>query len=171
MEQKLTGARLGLKPDKTLPDFYFEQFTQLQATAGLALLETVSDGDAKRIANVEEIRQALTDFERPFPRKLDGARNVYWQFVIYPPDEATTRKMLAKNGIDTATTNLSLISELGIYGECEVDCPNAEYVKHHGFFVPGYGRLSRRDVARIKRVLRNVFAQADQTSASAAPVA
>jgi dTDP-4-amino-4,6-dideoxygalactose transaminase len=63
------------------------------------------------------------------------------------------KQILARHGVDAATTNLSLISGLGIYPEYERTCPVAEYVKNNGLFVPVYPDLRQHDVERVKRAL------------------
>ena len=136
---------------------YFEQFTPLQAEAGLAMLGKVEVEDAGRIANVEKIKGSLPQRGDPWPRTLEGCRNVYWQFVVYLSDRRKIERALEKRGIDTGTTNLSLISGLGIYPEYETSCPNAEFVKHHAFLVPVYPRLSARDLERVGNALREVI--------------
>ena len=157
LEQRLTGARLGLKPAGELPEEYFERFTKLQAEAGLTMLRRVDEEDAGRILNVEEIKRSLPEHARPWPQLLDGCRNVYWQFVVYLPDGEKAKKSLARRGVDAGTSNLSLISGLGIYTEYERSCPNAEYIKNHAFLIPAYRRLSRRDLRNVKRALREVI--------------
>lgn len=161
LEQRLTGARLGLKPVSELAEDYFEEFTWLQAQAGLAMLDTVEEEDARRIGNVESIREACRQQLERFPRSLAGAENVYWQCMVYARDEEKVRSALARRGIDTGTTNLSLVCGLGIYPEYERRCPNAEYVKRNALYVPVYGRLTRRELERIQEALRDALS-ADQ---------
>jgi len=159
VEQIITGARVGLKPASSLSEAYFEQFTGLQAKAGLAMLKKVGEEDAKRIANVENIKRSLPPCGQPYPRTLDGCRHVYWQFVVYPPDGVKFKKMLARRGIDTGATNLSLIPQLGIYPEHERPCPSGEYVKRNAFFIPAYGRLSDRDLEKVQAALREALCE------------
>lgn len=158
MEQKLTGARLGLKASPQLPDECFEQFTERQARVGLALLDSVESQDRQRIQNVEMIKAAVPDHAGAFPGCAKNGRNIYWQFVIYPPDRRSVQEFLERQGIDSGTTNLSLVSSLGIYPEFERPCPNAEYVKQTAMFIPAYPRLSRSDVKRVGRALSRAFA-------------
>lgn len=86
-----------------------------------------------------------------------GARNVYWQFAVFPPDKEKFQKVLARHGVDTGTTNLSLVCSLGVYPEYERGCPVAEYVKHNAVYVPAYPRLSKRSLGRVKHALELAF--------------
>ncbi len=148
-EKALTGARQNLKPDTVLPEEYFEQFTQAQAEAGLAMLEKVEREDAKRISNVAELRRPLVALGEPCARTIKHGRSVYWQFVVFAPDAARFRKALASRGIDTGTTNLSLVCGLGIYPEYEKKCANAERVKNNAMYIPIYPRLGGRVLEHI----------------------
>lgn len=148
-EKSLTGARLNLEPDTVLPEDYFEQFTPAQAEAGLAMLEKVESGDIKRISNVAKLRRPLMELDELCTRTHGDGRSVYWQFVVFAPDSERFRKALASRGIDTATTNLSLVCGLGIYPEFERKCPNAERVKNNAMYIPVYPRLGERALQHV----------------------
>ncbi|KUH75795.1 hypothetical protein AU184_15550 [Mycolicibacterium novocastrense] len=147
--QALTGARLNLKADSVLPEEYFEQYTSAQAQVGLAMLDKVEKEDAKRIANVEALRRPLIDLGEPCARIEKQGRSVYWQFVVFADDPERFRKALARRGIDTGTTNLSLICGLGIYPEYEKWCPNAERVKTNAMYIPVYPRLGESSLNHV----------------------
>jgi perosamine synthetase len=148
-EKALTGARLNLKPDTVLPEDYFEQFTWAQAEAGLAMLEKVERQDDKRISNAAELRRHLMALGEPCARTIKNGRSVYWQFVVFAPDAERFRKTLVHRGIDTGTTNLSLVCGLGIYREYEKKCPNAERVNNNAMYIPVYPRLGERALKHI----------------------
>ena len=151
--EALTGARQNLTPDTVLPEEYFEQFTTAQAEAGLAMLEKVEREDQKRISNVSELRRPLMALGEPCARSIKHGRSVYWQFVVFAADPERFRKALARRGIDTATTNLSLVCGLGIYPEYEKKCPNAEHVKSNAMYIPVYPRLGE---ASLKHVIEAI---------------
>ncbi|OBF18233.1 hypothetical protein A5725_21380 [Mycobacterium kubicae] len=147
--QALTGARQNLKPDTVLPVDYFEKFTSAQAEVGLALLEQVQRGDVKRISNAAALRAALMELGEPCARAIKYGRSVYWQFVVFAPDPERFRKALVSRGIDTGTTNLSLVCCLGIYPEYEKKCPNAERVKNSAMYIPVYPRLGQKALRNV----------------------
>ena len=153
----MTGARLGLVPDRTLPDSYFEQFTWLQAVAGKAAMPEVESGDEGRIANVTALRNVLAKSGNAIGETLPGARSVYWQFVVFSSQPGRFEQIMASEGIDTGTSNLSLISGLGIYPEYERACPNAEFVKKYGMYVPINPRLTPRDLENIRGALEQAL--------------
>jgi dTDP-4-amino-4,6-dideoxygalactose transaminase len=148
-EKALTGARQNLKPDTVLPDDYFEEFTWAQAEAGLAMLAKVEREDDKRIANAAELRRSLEALGEPCARTGNNGRSVYWQFVVFASDAERFRTALASRGIDTGTTNLSLVCGLGIYPEYEEKCPNAERVKNNAMYIPVYPRVGERALKHI----------------------
>lgn len=166
LQKKLTGARLNLKPDAILPAPYFEQFTSAQAEAGLAMLAKVEREDCERISNVNTLRETLVGLGEPCARVIKEGRSVYWQFVVFAQDADRFRKALARRGIDTGTTNLSLVSGLGIYPEHEKKCQNAERIKHNAMYVPVYPRLD--DSAR-KHIALAIVDTLKEEGASAAP--
>jgi len=157
MAQRMTGARLGLVPDRTLPDSYFERFTWLQADAAKAAMPAVKGGDERRIANATELQTALSKNGNPIGVTLPGARSVYWQFVVFSPQPTRFEQILVREGIDTGTSNLSLISGLGVYPEYKKACPNAEFVKTHGMYVPINPRLTARDLERVTGALERAL--------------
>ncbi len=157
MAQRMTGARLGLVPDQTLPGSYFEQFTWLQADAGKARMPEVEAGDARRIANASALQRVLAKIGARSCAVLPEARSVYWQFVVFSPEPARFEQILASQGIDTGTSNLSLISGLGIYPEYERACPNAEFVKTNAMYIPINPRLTARDLERIEGALQQAL--------------
>ena len=151
LEARATGARLGLQAaDELGPEFY-ERMTERQARTGLALLGSVEDSDQQRITNAEAVRASLDG--EPYPIAQPEAQNVYWQCMLFCSDPVGVKQILARHGVDAGTTNLSLISSLGIYPEYEHSCPVAEYIKNNALFVPVYPNLRLRNVERVKRAL------------------
>jgi dTDP-4-amino-4,6-dideoxygalactose transaminase len=153
LEKKLTGARQNLKPDKILPADYFERFTWAQAEAGLAMLGKVEREDEARVSNVTDLRRALSGSSELFVRELKDGRNVYWQFIVYAKNPDAFRKALARRGIDSGSTNLSICSGLGIYPEYEKKCPNAELIKHNAMYIPVYPRIGKRTLEHIEKAI------------------
>jgi dTDP-4-amino-4,6-dideoxygalactose transaminase len=151
LEAKATGARVGLQAVDELGPEFNERMTERQARTGIELLGSVEENDRRRIAHANEVRDSLDG--EPYPVALPEAHNVYWQCLLYCSDPVGVKRILARHGVDAATTNLSLISALGIYPEYERACPVAEYVKKNALFVPVYPNLRRRDVERVKRAL------------------
>lgn len=159
-EKKLTGARLNLKPDTELPGDYFEQFTWAQAEAGLAMLKKVEEEDSQRIANAATLRQALAHLGEPCARAIKEGRSVYWQFVVYAQNAERFRKALARRGIDTGNTNLSLVSGLGIYPDYEKKCPNAELIKNNAMYIPVYPRLGESALKHVAASIAEALEEA-----------
>ena len=159
--KKILGSRQDLKAHAELPAYYFERFTSFQAKVADAMLTSVSTNDAVRMTNADQLRRSLVPFGEPFARSQPETKNVSWQFVVFPIDKQKFEDVFAANGIDTGTTNLSLVNALGIYPEYEDRCPAAEHIKLNAMYVPAYPRLSNRDVAKISRALQLAFDESD----------
>lgn len=157
-ERRLLGMRMRHQRLDSLPDSWFESLTELQAGAGLERLERLDAEDQKRRSNVARLREGVEGFAAVTPVELPPARNVYWQCVLLAPHAGRAVDILTRHGIDTGTTNLNLVSGLGLYPEFEMPCPNAERVKRDGLFIPAHHRLSEGDLRRVERGLAEVLA-------------
>lgn len=153
MAKKMTGGRVDLKAETVLPAEWFETFTSVQAQAALEKINSVENEDSQRITNVEHLRNSVRWLEGNCSKQIDKAQSVYWQFVIYARDLEGFQKYLADHGIDSATTNLSLLSSLEIYPEAMTLCQNAEFIHKNGVFIPVYPRLTQPEVIHIADVL------------------
>jgi len=151
LEAKVTGARLGLQAASQLGPEFSERMSERQARVALELLGNVEDADRLRIANTLAVRASLDG--DPYPVALAEAYNVYWQCLIFCNDPDSVTQILARHGVDAATTNLSLVAALGIYPDFERHCPIAQYITQNALFVPVYPSLRQRDMGRVKRAL------------------
>lgn len=151
--QILTGARLDLKPELTMPKEWVEAFSSFQAEVAMKILPSIKNNDQKRIENVNYLKNSLKKVIR-FPEGSLSANNVYWQFAIYVDNVNQFEEYLAKHGIDCSTSNLSLVSDLDIYFKFKKNLPNASYLKRNGVFIPAYPTLSEKDLKKIISVIK-----------------
>lgn len=168
LHQKLTGARLGLKPVEEFPEEWNDQYTELQAETGLRHLELVEERDRERIDNVHWYFDSLSPQARErLVQGHNGTKNVYWQLPIIVKDSEAFIKFMASRGIDTGSSNLSLCSQLDIYPQWVKETPNAAALKNRGMFIPIYGSLTQTQKQHIVNTINDYFnlyeTQSEQT--------
>jgi dTDP-4-amino-4,6-dideoxygalactose transaminase len=139
---------------KALPALWFRRYTSLQARVGRERISKVEAIDRDRVAHVDFLKAEVP--QAPFPRTTPSSRNVYWQLILPVPDAYAAQQVLAREGIDSATSSLELISALTAYPN-DAPMPEAERLYHHGLFIPCFPNLSPRDMQRIARALQPMF--------------
>ncbi|HVZ80105.1 MAG TPA: DegT/DnrJ/EryC1/StrS family aminotransferase [bacterium] len=139
---------------KALPDLWFRRYTSLQARIGKERLPWVEAIDRSRVAHVDFLKRHCPG--APFPATTPVSRNVYWQLILPVPDARAAQRALAREGIDSATSSLELISDLPDYPNA-APMPEAERLYHHGLFIPCFPHLTDEDMERIAGAVRSLF--------------
>ena len=86
---------------------------------------------------------------------MPGQQHVYWQFIVYVTDFSSAREVLAKNGVDCATTSLVLLTDLPKYpGQRET--PSAYRLYHCGVYLPCYHQLRDSEIERVGEALKEL---------------
>ena len=129
-----------------LPAAWFTAYSSFQAEVGLKLIEKVKRENETRIKNVEYIKENVASMK--FPELVAGAKNIYWQFVIYFDEPFEAQSVFIGEKVDTSTTSLVLISSLTEY-PYQGDTPNARRLFDNGLFIPSYPGLSMQDIDRV----------------------
>lgn len=135
-----------------LPRAWFHRYSSVQAALGLELLAHVAEGDARRSAHVERLKELLRGTPLHFPRGAEGAKNVYWQFVVPVRDARRAQRALHAHGIDTSTTSLTHIAALP-KSPYRGETPRAHAIHDNGLFIPAYPGLTDDDVRYIAATL------------------
>lgn len=159
LELALTAGPQNHKPTRKLAPDAFERLSARQARAGLAVLPAVARGDEIRRANNAQLQTALRSAGARYPQGAPGGRHVYWQSVVDVEDASMVQAALARWGVDSGTTNLPLIAELGVYPEYERPCPTARRVKESGLYVPAHVRVGSRGLRRVAAALVAVLGE------------
>jgi dTDP-4-amino-4,6-dideoxygalactose transaminase len=160
--KKILGARLNLKPIKSMPTDWTYRFTTLQAKRGLKQLKLVDKLDKDKIKNVNYFRKNIDPkFLQLLPKELKKSKNVYWQYPIYIKNTDEFLKFMVQNNIDIGTTNLSLCSYLNIYPEYKNETKKAYIVKNNYFFVPLYQGLKEKQIKRIVKTINEFLENQD----------
>jgi perosamine synthetase len=145
------------EPVTEIPADWFHAIDPFQCKIGFELLHAVGENDEIRIANVQWIKKRLdgTGIEIEFPEAREDSKCVFWQFVFYPKDPMKAQDKMHSCHVDTATTSLSLISQMNGY-PCRRNTPIAEKIHRNALFIPAFPSLSENDLHRIVNVLNRI---------------
>lgn len=149
VEDAISGANTPGAGTGELAPEAFERLSAHQARVGLAVLPSVEPGNEQRRRDAERLRGALRGLGCSVPQGAPAGVHVFWQTVVVVDDPAGFQRALARLGIDTAPTNLPLLSDGGLYPDVAKSCTVAERIKQRAFYVPMNNRMSRRDRARV----------------------
>lgn len=159
LELALTAGPQNHEPTSELGPDAFERLSARQARAGLDVLAAVARGDETRRANNAQLQTALRSVGARYPLGAPGGRHVYWQSVVDVEDASTVQAALAQWGVDSGTTNLPLIAELGVYPEYERPCPAARRVKESALYLPAHVRVGARGLRRVAAAIVAVLGE------------
>lgn len=134
-----------------LPRLWFCRYSSLQARIGLEHLDQVAADDQARIANAEFVKAQCGSGAFPVPPK--DSQNVYWQLLLPVPDALQAQALLAKQGVDSATSSLELVSALEDYPN-RADLPEASKIYRDGLFIPCFPHLHASDMRRIASAVK-----------------
>lgn len=149
---RFTGAR-STQPLEQLPQAWFRRYTSVQARVALAELPRVRSRDERRTSAVDRMVAESGISDRP--SGMPGQQHVYWQFIVYVTDFSSSREVLAKNGVDCATTSLVLLTDLPKYpGQRET--PSAYRLYHCGVYLPCYHQLRDSEIERVGEALKEL---------------
>ncbi len=149
---KQTGSR-NKQVLTTLPKLWFCGYSSLQARIGLKKLPISRNEDVERINNVNLIKKNIGT--NKFPLTNYNSSNVYWQLILLASDAKIAQDSLAKDGIDSATSSLELLSGLNNYPN-QTELTNAKKIYNDGLLIPCYPGLTRKDINRISNSLDKI---------------
>lgn len=151
--ETLSGAEPERRARDRLPLGAYERFTSRQAVIGLRQLREVPGTDSVRHANAVAVRSTLESLDASTPAGCPGARGVDWQTVVVVDDPDRFTTLMARNGVDVATTNLILLPESSVEADPGA-FPVAHRIKYRAMYVPTHPRLSAGDLRRVATGLR-----------------
>ena len=139
-----------------LPDYYFEDITEIQCKMISQQLDNLNDRIKKRIIKVSKVIEIgqKTLGERIFPISFNECGNcihTFWQLVI-PVDNLTmARDALFSLGVETGATNLmNLAEELGI------ELKSAKRLKENFIFIPIHEKVPMKIYKQIFICLKEI---------------
>ena len=152
---KMTGDRNKF-PEKELPTSWFNQFSSLQASIGLKMIEKVSKNDSYRIGCAREVIESVG--KEYFAEDGDN-NNVYWQLIFVVQNTDHFQKFCLNRGIDIATSSLLLVSDLQNY-QGRKQLGNASNLYNKGCLIPCNYRLKPTERKRLTNVLEDYIEEA-----------
>ena len=152
---RFTGSR-SVDPLTQLPTAWFRRYTSLQARTALVELPKVVSRDSARRAAVDFVVSSSGVTDRPYGHP--GQHHVYWQFIVYVREFASAREVLAKHGVDCATTSLVLLTDLPRYPG-QRPTPWARRLYELGVYLPCYHQLRQSELRRIAEAVSELVRQ------------
>lgn len=133
----------------TFPKQYYEKFSSFQANVGQLTLDLVDTYDKKRLGNIKYIVE-----EKNINNKK---QNIYWQYLYVDEnkDSKKTLEIFQKHKIDTSNPSLPLLSDHQIFKQ-KFNCESAKTILSHGYFIPSYHKLKRKDINRVKKLYEDL---------------
>lgn len=145
---KMLGGR-EQTPIKSLPKFWFQKYTSIQAEAGNKFLKKLDIDDEKRINFAKMLKIEFKD-TISFPRVNENNKDVYWQLLAYSKNPKVTQKKLIKKGIDVSSTSLLMLNKLSAYGY-NIYLKNVEKIYNNSLFIPCFSKLKKCQLENIKK--------------------
>ncbi len=143
---------------------YNYRMTNLQAAVGLAQTEQLSRFVEMRRANAALYNRLLASIPGiTTPPEAAWATNVYWMYGILVDEKAygmnrdQLRAALAANGIETRTFFIPMHCQPVYFGAFRGQrFPYAEDLCRRGFYLPSASSLTRAEIERVVRTIRQV---------------
>ncbi len=140
------------------------RMTNLQAAVGLAQTEQLNHFVALRRANAATYNQLLADIPGiTTPPEAAWATNVYWMYGILVDEREfglnrdQLRAALAANGIETRTFFIPMHCQPVYFAAFRGQrFPYAEDLCRRGFYLPSASSLTRAEIVRVVRTIRQV---------------
>jgi len=151
---KMLGSR-SQKPIKSLPKWWFQKYTSLQAIIGIKKIDQIKKEDEKRIRIAKNIKNLSSQNQLKFPANNESHFNVYWQLLFYSNNRDSLRNDLFKKGIDTSSTSLEKICGLKDYGFNHI-LPNVEKIYKNSLFFPCFSKMNKKQEDKIYKVIKEL---------------
>jgi dTDP-4-amino-4,6-dideoxygalactose transaminase len=159
--ERLLGPSIQLETHRELPDFWFEDISEIQCktiSVHLKSLETLLQNRRTTAAQVNAafavVKVYLNIYHELVTAENANLRNTFWQYVTRVQDVEKARGHLFRSGVETGATNL-----LDIANACDVQLPNAIALKNKHIFIPLHAHLTSRIYSRFINKL--VFSDSD----------
>lgn len=151
-----------------LPEAYNYRMTNMQAAIGLGQLERIEEIISKKIANAKRYNQLLKDFaDITLPICEPWARNVYWMYGILVKPNSLIQKndfmnALKNVGIDTRSFFYPLHQQKAFAPFNKNDCPNADYLSQHGFYLPSGQALTFEQIDYVADHIQQILSESSR---------
>ena len=148
---KLLGPSIKFEIDKNLPNYYYEDISNIQCSAMYKYFKALDKLIEKRRSSARKLIKAFNHAKLKYNIVYDYEEilsKTYWQFLLNVTDTEFSRDLLFKNGIETGTTKLPNLSET-----YNVNLKNASRLKNNTIFLPLHDYLEEKDYFQIIKIL------------------
>ena len=148
---KLLGPSIKFEIDKNLPNYYYEDISNIQCSAMYKYFKDLDKLIEKRRSSARKVIKAFNHAKLKYNLEYDYEEilsKTYWQFLLNVTDTEYSRDLLFKNGIETGTTKLPNLSET-----YNVKLKNASRLKNNTIFLPLHDYLEEKDYFQIIKML------------------
>ncbi len=149
--EKLLGPSIKFEINKNLPNYYYEDISNIQCSAIYKYFKDLDKLIEKRRSYAVKAIKAFKNAELKYNIESHYDKNLsqtYWQFLISVVDTESSRNLLFKNGIETGATKLPNLSE-----HYNIDLKNASRLKKNTIFLPLHDYLEEKDYFRIIKII------------------
>ncbi|XVH33846.1 DegT/DnrJ/EryC1/StrS family aminotransferase (plasmid) [Haloferacaceae archaeon DSL9] len=134
------------------------RLTSMAAAIGLEQLQKLPSFTEARRQNAARLDDVLADANVATPVERDHVRHVYHQYTIRCDDRETLSERLDDAGIDSAVYYPTPIHKQPAYDGFDGEAPRADRAADRVLSLPVHPEVSKDDIDRIGRVLKEVLA-------------
>jgi perosamine synthetase len=153
--ERLLGPSIKLEMHRELPDFWFEDISEIQCKTIFLHLKRLESLLHTRRRMASEANTAFANDKDDFkfhsePVTVSNAdlNNTFWQYVTCVKDVEKTRDRLFRSGVETGTTNL-----MDIANACGAQLMNSTALKKNHIFIPLHAHLLSRQYLKVVKML------------------
>jgi dTDP-4-amino-4,6-dideoxygalactose transaminase len=138
-----------------LPEQYRGRFTNVQAAIGRAGLRRLPEFIERTRQHARMLDEILGDVPGiTIPQIAADRMHVYYQYCAYVPDSETIVKRCIRRGVDVAPMHVDVCTRMELFGWTGGAMPGADKAAT-AVQVPVYESLSRQEIERVGRLVRD----------------
>ena len=150
-----------------LPEQYRGRFTNVQAAIGLAGLRRLPEFIERTRQHARILDGILGDVPGiTIPQIAAERTHMYYQYCAYVPDSETIVKRCIRRGVDVAPMHVDVCTRMELFGWTGRGMPGADTAAK-AVQVPVYESLSREEIERVGRLVRDQVLRLSSQGAAA----
>jgi perosamine synthetase len=150
-----------------LPEHYRGRFTNVQAAIGLAGLKRLPEFIERTRLHARMLDDMLGDLPGiTIPQTPADRTHVYYQYCAYVPDSEAIVKRCIRRGVDVAPMHVDVCTKMELFGWTGGAMPGADTAST-AVQVPVYESLSRQEIERVGRLVRDQVVRLSSQGAAA----
>jgi perosamine synthetase len=157
----------GVRRLDPLPEHYRGRFTNVQAAIGLAGLKRLPEFIERTRLHARMLDDMLGDLPGiTIPQIPADRTHVYYQYCAYVPDSEAIVKRCIRRGVDVAPMHVDVCTKMELFGWSGGAMPGADTAST-AVQVPVYESLSRQEIERVGRLVRDQVVRLSSQGAAA----